>query len=422
MNTQISNLSKITVAILAGGLGTRLKSKLKRKQKVLIEVGKHPFLEYLLHQLDQAHFKKIVLCTGYLHNQVEKAFRERYKNLHLYYSTEKKPLGTAGSLRNALPLIDSETILVMNGDSFCDVNFEKFWRFHVNKTSKATIVLSTVADTSRFGTIKLKKDDSIIEFQEKKGGTGLVNAGIYLIDKRLIAKIPKNKKLSLEKNIFPTWIGKGFYGYKNNKTFIDIGTPESYAKAQQFLAKYKTLGKKRFVILDRDGTIIKEKDHLTDINEVELIQNAASAIKQLNNLGLGIIILTNQSVVGRNLITLSDLELIHKKILNLLSTKGALVDAIYFCPHKPEDNCSCRKPKLGLIKKAIKDYDFDPELSFVIGDKKSDIELGKNIGATTILVRTGYGGGVEKEKIVNSDYVVDDLLEAANIIKRQLHH
>ncbi|TSC88522.1 MAG: nucleotidyl transferase [Microgenomates group bacterium Gr01-1014_7] len=237
----MSNPSEICVAILAGGFGTRLQSTVKGNPKALAEVRKHPFLEYLLHQLDQANFKKIVLCTGYLSDQIEKTFGERYKNLRLYYSPEQLPLGTAGGLRKALPLLNSESILVMNGDSFCEVDFKKIWQFHLNKKSKASLVLSSVSDTSRFGTVKLGKNDNIIGFQEKKGGSeaGLINAGIYLINKTFIAEIPKDKEMSLEKNVFPNWIGKGFYGYKSNNNFIDIGIPENYAQAEQFFAKYQ---------------------------------------------------------------------------------------------------------------------------------------------------------------------------------------
>lgn len=180
--------------------------------------------------------------------------------------------------------------------------------------------------------------------------------------------------------------------------------------------------KRRFVVLDRDGTVIIEKDHLIDINEVVLIPNAANAIKKMNDLGLGVIIVTNQSVVGNGRISLKELGLIHKKIINLLSKDKAAVDGIYVCPHKVGDNCSCRKPKLGLIEQALKEHDFNPKESFVIGDKVADIELGQNMHAKTFLVRTGYGSRVEKENIVKPDFVVDSLEEAKDMIAQQLKY
>lgn len=180
------------------------------------------------------------------------------------------------------------------------------------------------------------------------------------------------------------------------------------------------MNKKRFVILDRDGTIIKHKHHLTDLNDVQLTPKSAEAIKKLKDLGMGIIIITNQSVVGRGLVSLSGLEVIHKKILHLLAEKGAHIDAIYFCPHRPEDNCSCRKPKLGLAQQASKDYGFDPKSCFVIGDNTADIEMGKKFQATTILVKTGYGEKVAEESLVKPNNIVADLMEAANTIEHYL--
>lgn len=238
---QISDFSKITVAILAGGLGTRLRSKVVGKPKVLAKVRNHPFLEYLLQQLYEAGCKKVILCTGYLSDQIEKTFGIKYKGMQLLYSVEQVPLGTAGSLRHVFPMLDSEAVLVMNGDSYCKVAFNKFWQFHLDKGAKASLALTSVSDTSRFGKVELGNDDSIVGFEEKKegSGAGYINAGIYLINKDLIAELPKDKKISIEQEVFPDWIGKGFYGYKGSNTFIDIGTPRTYEQAKQFFAKFK---------------------------------------------------------------------------------------------------------------------------------------------------------------------------------------
>lgn len=234
------NVSDITVAILAGGKGTRLSSVMPDQQKVVSKVKEHPFLEYILSQLDKAGFKDVVICTGYLGDQVEIAFGDNYQNLSLSYSREVSALGTAGSLRKAFPLLNSETVLVMNGDSFCEVGFKRFWQFHLDKNSNASLVLTSVSDTSSYGKVELSNDNSIISFQEKKAGSGagLINAGIYLINKSLFAEIPENKEISIEKEVFPKWIGRGFYGYRGSNNFIDIGKPENYAKAEEFFAKY----------------------------------------------------------------------------------------------------------------------------------------------------------------------------------------
>ncbi len=173
----------------------------------------------------------------------------------------------------------------------------------------------------------------------------------------------------------------------------------------------------QFVLLDRDGTINKECHYLSDPAQICLIPGAAEGLHQLMTLGLGLVVITNQSAIGRGYFNEQRLKLIHKRLCTLLSAKGVFLDGIYFCPHTPDDNCSCRKPRTGLIERAARDLGFDPRQSFVIGDKPCDVEMGQRAGATSILVRTGYGAQVESRKEVEADYIVDDLRAAAGLIR-----
>ncbi len=236
----MSNLSEIDVAILAGGLGTRLASILPEQQKVISKVREHPFLEYILNQMDEAGFKNIIICTGYLGDQVQKIFGNQYRGLTLSYSRELSPLGTAGAIRLALPFLNSENILITNGDSFYDTNLNKFWQFHLEKKATGTIILKEVSDTSRYGKVEVDKKDKIIKFQEKNktGGIGFINGGLYLFKRAKLLEIPGKKIISFEKDIFPNWIGKDLYGFKGQGNFIDIGTPKSYKEAQKFFSEY----------------------------------------------------------------------------------------------------------------------------------------------------------------------------------------
>lgn len=414
----MSNLSDVTVAVLAGGLGTRLQSVTK-DQKVVAEVNAQPFLRYLLDQLNTAGFKKVVLCIGHKGEQVEEKLGKKNKNLDLIYSKENFALGTGGALRLALPLLKSDTILVMNGDTYCNAELKKFVKFHFDKKANASLVVSYVADTSRYGSVNLDSNDEVVGFEEKKigGDSGWINGGVYLINRSEILGTPEKREVSLEKEIFPSLIGKSFYGYKSKGEFIDIGTPQSYFQAGLFFEKLQKK-QKRFVLLDRDGTIIVEKNYLSNPDHIELLPGVAKALREFKKMGLGILVITNQSGVGRGYFNLITLNKIHKRLNKLLLEEGVVLDGIYFCPHLPEDNCLCRKPKTALVEKARKKHNFDPKLSFVVGDNRGDIELGKKIGATTILVRTGYGATVEKEKTVNPDYKVDDLTGALDIIKK----
>lgn len=176
----------------------------------------------------------------------------------------------------------------------------------------------------------------------------------------------------------------------------------------------------RFALLDRDGTIIVEKNYLADPDQVELLPGAAAGLRLMRAAGLGLLVVTNQSGIGRGYFNLPTLDQIQARLEDLLLAEGVTLDGFYVCPHIPEDNCQCRKPAPGLAIQAAREHDFDPREAFLIGDKLSDIQFGRNIGAVTILTRTGYGATVERERGIVSDYVVDDLTGAARIISRQL--
>jgi len=173
---------------------------------------------------------------------------------------------------------------------------------------------------------------------------------------------------------------------------------------------------RRFVLLDRDGTIIFERHYLSDPTEVELLPGAASGLRKMRELGLGLALITNQSAVGRGLIEKAQLDSIHERMCELLKMENVILDGIYYCPHMPEDMCSCRKPGTALIDFASEELKFDPCDCYVVGDKDCDIAMGKRVGATTLLVLTGHGEVTRAEKISRPDFVVGDLDEAATII------
>jgi D-glycero-D-manno-heptose 1,7-bisphosphate phosphatase len=177
---------------------------------------------------------------------------------------------------------------------------------------------------------------------------------------------------------------------------------------------------RRFVLLDRDGTIIVDKHYLSDPDGVELLPGAVEGLCGMTALGLGLVVVTNQSGVGRGYLDPGQLEAIHRRLTELLAGRGVRLDGIWFCPHRPEEDCDCRKPRTGLVERAARELHFDPADAFVIGDKPADVELGRRLGATTFLVRTGYGAGAEAAGESGPDYVVDDLGEASRFIRALL--
>jgi D-glycero-D-manno-heptose 1,7-bisphosphate phosphatase len=172
----------------------------------------------------------------------------------------------------------------------------------------------------------------------------------------------------------------------------------------------------RFALVDRDGTINEERHHLATPDEVALIPGSADALVRLRDMGLGIVVVTNQAEVGRGHLAPAELDRINERLRTLLAEHGAVVDAIEVCPHRPEDGCDCRKPKPGMALRAAERLGFEPDASVVIGDHLADLGMGRAIGATTILVRTGHGADAEPEAGALADHVADDLAGAVAII------
>ncbi len=172
----------------------------------------------------------------------------------------------------------------------------------------------------------------------------------------------------------------------------------------------------KIVILDRDGTVIVDRDYLSTAEEVELLPNAARGLRQMAGLGYRLIIVTNQSGVARGRFDEARLAEINARMEELLRDEGVELAGIWFCPHHPDEGCACRKPNTKLVEEASDALGFEPRRAVVIGDKASDMELGRRIGATTILVRTGYGAETAAGGAIKPDHVADDLLEAAHMV------
>jgi D-glycero-D-manno-heptose 1,7-bisphosphate phosphatase len=180
------------------------------------------------------------------------------------------------------------------------------------------------------------------------------------------------------------------------------------------------MSRRRFVILDRDGTLIFERNYLCDPRGVELLPGAKAALHQLRELGLGLIVVTNQSGIGRGYFDFAQLDAVHSRLKELLAADGLWLDGIYCCPHLPDDNCACRKPKTGLLLQAASEHGFSPEECVVIGDKPCDIDLGRAVGALSVWVRTGHGARLAAMDAGRADAVVDGLEQAARFIRGYL--
>jgi NDP-sugar pyrophosphorylase family protein len=207
------------------------------RPKVLAEVNGKPFLSHLLDLIGSAGIHRTVICAGYKSEQVVAEFGERFGRLALSYSVESSLLGTGGALRLALPLVRSDPVLVMNGDTYFDADLRRFHDWHFSTGAQNSILLAHRDDTSRYGRVQTDDAGALTRFHEKAqaAGPGWISAGIYLISHRLIQTIPVDQVVSLEQDIFPRWVGRGLYGLRSSGKFIDIGTPVSYRQAGVFM-------------------------------------------------------------------------------------------------------------------------------------------------------------------------------------------
>lgn len=236
-----------TVAvILAGGLGTRLRSVFRAGPKVLAPMADRPFLDYLLRWVRLAGFSDVVLCVGYKREQVQRRYQSgKDWGLRVSYSPENEPLGTAGAIKHAQRHIQTKHFVVLNGDSFVDVDFSALLGFHRRHRALATMALAQAPPGDRYGHVRMSATGKILNFVEKGSThrsseeiqTKWINAGVYVFRHELLRQIPAGRPVSLEREIFPVLAGQPFYGYPVNGYFIDIGVPNDYEKARREFPK-----------------------------------------------------------------------------------------------------------------------------------------------------------------------------------------
>lgn len=224
--------------ILAGGFGTRLKSVVHDVPKPMAPVAGRPFLSYLLDQLDRKGCTHAVLAVGYKREVIQNFFGSRYKGVSLSYSVEDKPLLTGGALKKALEMVIEDAVLVLNGDTFFDVDLSRIMEFHYQTHSDATLAVKELYDFSRYGTVLFDDTYRINCFVEKKEShKGFINGGVYVLNRTLFDGILQDKFM-MEKDFLEKYVdSKTFSAFPCDGYFIDIGIPEDYEKANEEFGK-----------------------------------------------------------------------------------------------------------------------------------------------------------------------------------------
>lgn len=426
--------------IMAGGKGTRLATLTKDEiPKPMVAVAGKPLLLWQIERLKENGITDIIMVIGHLGEKIQEYFGDGNGfGVRIRYFVEETPLGTAGSFYYLKDMLDEDTFVMMSGDLFFDIDFERMIRFHKEKGSVATLFVHPNGHPHDSDLLVLDQEDRAVRFDSKHNVRdywydNCVNAGIFVFNKMICDRVPEPVKRNLENDIIKGMIDDGIpvYGYCSPEYVKDVGTVERIEQAlvdiESGLVSGKSLKKKqKCIFMDRDGTINQYRGFIYKEEDFELEDCAIEAIRKINKSGYLGIVVTNQPVVARGLCEIEDVERIHKKLATILGREGVFLDDILFCPHHPdkgfpEENpaykipCECRKPKTGMIQKAAERYNIDLENSWIVGDTTMDIQTGVNAGLHTALVMTGEGGN-DKKYDVQPEIVGKDLLEAVELI------
>ena len=406
---------------MAGGKGTRISSLTSNIPKPMIKIEGKPVLEREIECLRDQGFKEFIITVSHLADYIIDYFGDGSAfGVNIEYFIEETPLGNAGALFKLRDKL-CDDFMLLNADSIFDIDFNRFVDYHRVKGGLVTLFTHPNSHPYDSGLLIVDEDGAVEQWLTKEDDRprwyrNRVNAGLHIINPAVIdlsgidaetvgreGKEGKFIKVDLDRQLLKLLCGTGkMFCYDSPEYVKDMGTPDRYkavcADYRERRVQAKNLkNKQRAVFLDRDGTINKYVGFLRNIDEFRLLPGVAEAIRAINESGYLAIVITNQPVIARGEVTCEQLQEIHSKMETLLGTKGAYLDAIYYCPHHPDKgfegeipelkcDCNCRKPKPGLLIRAAEDFNIDLRNSWMVGDGENDIKAGKAAGCRTALI------------------------------------
>ena len=425
--------------ILAGGKGSRLATRTNGLPKPLIPVAGKPLLDWQLELLARHGAKHVTVLCGYGADQVREFCGSGSRwGFQLRCISEQQPLGTAGAVIAALHELPEE-FFVLYGDTMLNVDLGRMFGAHRVSGASATLFLhpndhpqdSDLVESDEHGRIK-----AIHGYPHPEGVLlpNQVNAALYVLKKSALRgyAVPESP-LDFAKHVFPRMLSEGthLHGYRSPEYIKDAGTPARLDKVEAdicsgVVARGSLDVRRPAVFLDRDGTINEEVSYITRPEQLKLLPGAAQAVRIMRDAGYRIVVVTNQPVIARGDCDVADLLRIHDHMEMELSREGAFLDGIYYCPHHPDKGfkgerpeykieCECRKPSVGMLRKAARELNLDLTASWLIGDRTGDVQTAHNAGVRSVLLRSGVGGN-DRRYTVTPDFIFDDLLVAATHI------
>ena len=379
------------VIILAGGLGSRLRPVVHDRPKCMALVAGRPFLWYVLRNLMRFKVESVVLSVGYLREFIFEWVEKNRASFpfSIDFVVEERPLGTGGGIRFALQKVKSDDAVVLNGDTFFDVDLDGFFCRHCSRKSLVTVALKSMLSFDRYGSVSVNAATSkIVRFNEKQFcREGLINGGIYAIRKDSAFWGNKPESFSFETEVLQKQCGDAgdVSGFEFTDYFIDIGIPEDYRLANLHFVEYSGFDT---LLLDRDGVInqLRKNDYVKTWDEFVFIPGILSLLASWAKSFKHIFIVTNQRGVGKGVMTESALLQIHERMCEEIARHGGRVDKIYYCTSLSGADPR-RKPGPGMFDDILRDFpDVRRESCLMLGDVESDMQFAANCSISGALV------------------------------------
>jgi D,D-heptose 1,7-bisphosphate phosphatase len=424
---------RVKALILAAGLGTRLRPLTDTVPKCLVPVGGRPLLDVWVERLEDAGIREARVNT-HTHADLVRDHVLRVNlrgRLRLAESHEPRLLGSAGTVTAAADLArDADHVVIIYADNFSDVDLRGLVAFHQSHGDPFTMLLFRAADPRSCGIVEADDAGRIVSFVEKprepKGN--LANAGVYVVTADAYREIASMGAFDLGFEVLPRYVGR-MRGWVWDGYHVDVGSARALERVRRDAAGLRVATRsgrratRPAVFLDRDGTVIEQVHYLSDPGRVRVLPGVPEALRWLGEAGFARVVVTNQSALGRGMLSEPVLHRIHDEMNRQLGAQGASIDAIYYCPTLPvgDDRTVAedrdRKPGPGMLIRASREMGLDLGSSWMVGDMISDVLAGINARCRgSILVGTGKGLS-EAERALNIDHeTADDLRRAAELI------
>lgn len=407
--------------ILCGGKGSRLGDRVLALPKPLIPVGGRPVLDHIIDVLERAGINHFILAAGYLGEAIVRHFAGRPRpGCRIEVVIEPEPRGTAGALPYVAGQLDDNFVLAY-GDVFTDFDLHDMIASHARSGPLGTLLVRASDHPWDSHLIDQTESGQVLEFIDKRQPgrlyRNIANAALYVLNKKILTYIPKDRATDFGADIFPAVLQAGgmlrTYFLPEEGFVKDMGTPDRLAAVEQYLQE-RALAREAstirapvgIVLLDRDGVLNVDSDLIDREERLELLPGAGEAIVLLNRAGIKCYVITNQPVIARGLCSEETLACIHARLFSEVADCGGKIEAIYYCPHHPETHhregilalrrgCRCRKPAPGLIFQAQRDHGFNLAEAVMVGDRATDLRAGRAAGIRTVLIASENGQPAE---------------------------